>query len=99
MGMFDKAKDVYKLQKQAKELKKELKNIHVEAESNGITITVTGEQEFVSATISDEAMQDTRKLERGIVEAANKAVKKSQQIGAEKMKAVMGDFGGLFGNQ
>ena len=28
MGFMDKAKDMYKLQKQAKDIKKQLKNIH-----------------------------------------------------------------------
>ena len=99
MGFMGKAKDLYKLQKQAKEIKKQLKNIHVEAESNGVAVTIDGEQNFISVKIEESAASDIRKVEKSIVDAANKAVKKSQLIGAEKMKAVMGDMGGMFGGQ
>ncbi len=90
--MFDKAKDMYKLQKQARKIKKELKNTHIEAEHEGVTVTVNGEQEVVSVTISDEALQNKKKLEESLAKAINKAIKKSQQIGAEMMKDVMGDM-------
>ena len=36
MGMFDQAKDLYKLQKQAKKIKDELANIHIEATEGGV---------------------------------------------------------------
>jgi len=97
MGFVDQAKDMYKLQKQAKELKAKLKNIHVEAEADGVSIVVTGEQNFIECTISDAIAGDTKKIGKAVVEAANKAVKKSQEIAAENMKEVMGDFGGMFG--
>ncbi len=93
--MFDKAKDLYKLQKQAREIKGKLKNTHIEAEQDGVVVTVSGEQEVVSVVISDEAMSDKRKLEKTLEIVFNKAVKKSQQIGAEMMKDVMGGFPGL----
>ncbi len=94
---MDKAKDMYKLQKQAKEIKKQLKNIHVEAETDGVTITIDGEQHFLNVVIGEAAPADHDKLGKAIADAANKAVKKSQQIGAEKMKEVMGGLGGMFG--
>lgn len=88
--MFDKIKDIYKLQKQAKEIKKKLKNTHIEAESDGITVIINGEQEVIEIKINDEAMQNKKSLEQNVVKCFNKAVKKSQQIGAEMMKDVMG---------
>lgn len=88
--MFDKIKDIYKLQKQAKEIKKKLKNVHIEAESDGITVIINGEQEIMEVKISDEAAQNKRELEKNLVKCLNKAMKKSQQIGAEMMKDVMG---------
>jgi DNA-binding protein YbaB len=96
MGFLDKAKDLYKLQKQAKEIKKQLKNIHIEAESDGVTVVCDGEQEFQEAKIAPELAGNTDKICKAFVAAANKAIKKSQAIGAEKMKEVMGDSG-LFG--
>ncbi len=88
--MFDKAKDLYKLQKKAREIKDKLKNTHIEAEQDGVLITINGEQEVMNIVISDEAMQDKPKLEKAIKEAFMKGIKKSQQIGAELMKDVMG---------
>ena len=90
--MFDKAKDLYKLQKQARQIKKQLKNTHIEAEQEGIVVTINGEQEVVKISIADEAMTDKKKMEENLEKAFNKAVKKSQQIGAEMMKDVMGDM-------
>lgn len=91
--MLDKAKDLYKLQKQARQIKKQLKNTHIEAEDEGVKVTLNGEQEVVSIKISDEAMRDKKKLENSIEKSFNKAVKKSQQIGAELMKDVMPETG------
>jgi DNA-binding protein YbaB len=90
--MLDKAKDLYKLQKQAREIKKKLKNTHIEADYEGVIIVINGEQEVISVNISDEAMDNKKKLETNLEKAFNKAVKKSQQIGAEMMKEVMGDM-------
>ncbi len=98
MGMLDNAKDMYKLQKQAKQIKSELKNIHVEAESNGAMVVVDGEQQIVSISLPDELMGSKAQMEKALIEAGNKAIKKSQLIGAEKMKSMMGGMGGMFGS-
>jgi len=90
--MFDKAKDLYKLQKEAKRIKKDLKNTHIEAESDGVVVIISGEQEVVDVKISEEALKDVKKLEKSLVTVFNKAVKKSQQVGADMMKDIMGDF-------
>jgi len=97
MGFMDKAKDLYKLQKQAKQIKSELKNIHIEAETDGVTVVVDGEQHFMEVKISDAIAGDTNKICKAFIDASNKAIKKSQLIGAEKMKDVMGGMGGMFG--
>lgn len=97
MGFMDQAKDLYKLQKQAKQIKKELKNIHIEAEADGVVITCNGEQDFMECTIPEALAGDSKRIGKAVIEAANKAVKKSQAIAAEKMKDVMGGMGGMFG--
>jgi len=97
MGFMDKAKDLYKLQKQAKQIKNELKNIHIEAETDGVTVTVDGEQHFMEVKIDESILGDAKKLSKAFIDASNKAIKKSQLIGAEKMKSVMGGLGGMFG--
>lgn len=90
---MNKFKDLYKLQKQAKEIRDKLQNTHIEAEMEGITVTVDGQQEIIKVQISDEAYTDKKKIENNLVKALNKAIKRSQQIGAEQMKGVMGDMG------
>jgi nucleoid-associated protein EbfC len=87
--MFDKFKDMYGLQKQARILKKELKNTHIEAEVDGVIAIVDGEQELISVTFSEELAKNPKKLGETLVKAINKAIKKSQQIAAEKMKPLM----------
>ncbi|MDP2625227.1 MAG: YbaB/EbfC family nucleoid-associated protein [Candidatus Peregrinibacteria bacterium] len=93
MGTFGQMKDMYKLQKQAKEIKKKLKNIHIEAEENGVTITLNGEQEVISVKINDEAMKDKGQLEKSILSALQKGLKKAQEIAAVNMKDIMGQMG------
>tara|TARA_B100000315_G_C14246646_1_gene437775 strand:+ start:194 stop:493 length:300 start_codon:yes stop_codon:yes gene_type:complete len=93
MSKIKQMKDLYKLQKQAKEVKKKLKNIHIEAEEGGFKFTINGEQEPVSVEISDEAMQDKEKLQDAILSAITKGLKKSQEVAAVNMKDVMGQMG------
>jgi len=99
MNMFGKVRDVYKLQKQAKQIKKELANIHVEAETDGVVVTVNGEMEMISVQIPEEMKtpENAEKLSAAIVSASNKGIKKAQEIAAEKMKGVMSEMQGLMG--
>lgn len=94
MGMFDQAKDLYKLQKQAKQIKDELQNIHIESTEGGVKVVINGEQTVISITITAEHYAgNNTQLEKDLVIAMNKAVKKSQEIAAEKMKGIMGGMG------
>jgi nucleoid-associated protein EbfC len=81
------------LQQEAAKIKRELKNTHIEAEEGDATITINGEQEIVTISIKPEASNNLSKLETDLVTAFNKGIKKSQEIGAEKMKEVMGSMG------
>ena len=94
---MDQAKDLYKLQRQAKQIKKQLKNIHIEAEADGVVVVVNGEQNFMEVKIPEALSGDLSRISKAFVEASNKAIKKSQMIAADKMKDVMGGMGGLFG--
>jgi len=90
--MFDKAKKLYDFQKQARQIKKKLKKTHIEAEHEGVTIIINGEQEVIEIHVSDEAMENKKKLETSLVKCINKGIKKGQQVGAEMMKDIMGDM-------
>lgn len=96
MGFFGQAKDVMKLRSEAKKIEKELQGIHIEAEEAGVSIVMNAKQELISVTISDE-ITDHRLIEKNLVTALNRATKKSQQVGAEKMQSVMGGLQGLMG--
>jgi len=89
--MFGKAKDMYRLQKQAKQAKKELKHIHIEAEHRGVSVIVDGEQKVVSITIAPEVPRE--KIPEFLKDAFNRAMGKAQIVAAEKMQGVMGELG------
>lgn len=89
--MLKKARDMYKLQKQAKQAKKALKNIHVEAECKGVTVVVDGEQKVVSIDIKPEVPRE--KIPEYSIDALNRANAKAQVVAAEKMQGVMGELG------
>jgi len=96
MGLMGQMGDMYKLQKEAKRIKKELANTHIFAEVDGVKVTVSGEQEIIEVEfLNEEITQNSTKLAKAIKEASNKAFKKAQQVAAEKMKAVMGGFPGM----
>ncbi len=92
MSTFGQMKDMYKLQRQAKQIKKKLAKMHIEAEVEGVIVTINGEQEVVEVKIPEDK-RDHPKLEKYLLEAFNKAIKKSQQIAADEMKDVMGQMG------
>ena len=92
MGFFDQAKDLYKLQKEAKKIKKELSKMHIESQQEGVKVVINGEQQVVNVEISNEAKQ-SEKLEQTLIEVFNKALTKSQEVAAEKMKGIMGNLG------
>ena len=91
--MLQKAKDMYALQKKAKQIKKDLKNTHIEAEVDGVIVVIDGEQEVLSISIPDSALSNGKKLGETLVKCLNKGIKKSQQVAAEEMKDVMGNMG------
>jgi DNA-binding protein YbaB len=89
--MFDQLKDMYKLQKQAKEMDKKLKNTHIQSENNGIEVIMNAKMEVVNITITDEALAlGSVKLSKTLMEVLEKARKKAEEIAASVMKEIMG---------
>jgi DNA-binding protein YbaB len=95
MGLFGQAKDLYKLQKKAKQIKEELKNIHIEAEVEGVKVVINAEQEVQAVNIAEDLLKPENqiKLQTLLLTVFNKAVKKSQEVAAERMRDMMGDLG------
>jgi len=96
MNAFKNVKDLMKLRKDAKAIQKKLSNIHIEAESGPVTVTINGEQKVVTVSLNIEGLdpKTKRSLEDALVIAFNKGVKKSQEIAAENMKDILGQLGG-----
>ncbi|MDQ5968759.1 MAG: nucleoid-associated protein EbfC [Patescibacteria group bacterium] len=91
---FKQAQDLMKLQQQAQKIQDELSNTHIEAEIDGVVITVDGQLKVVTTVIEDESiLKDKKKLEKAITDAVNKGMKKAQEIAADRMKGVMGQMG------
>lgn len=91
--MFDKMKALMDMKKQAEELKRELDSANIEvSEVRGIKIVVSGSQNFQSIEISSELLkpEHQERLENDLLRALNSAIQKSQNLAAQKMKAMTG---------
>jgi DNA-binding YbaB/EbfC family protein len=95
--MLDKFKQVYQLQKKAKEVQKELKNTEVEAKSADLMIRVvlTADQKIKSVEINETLLNPTRKqeLEEKLTRVISEGLSRVQAVAAEKTKGLMGDLG------
>ncbi len=95
---FSKAWQMMKLQQEAMKVKKELENTYIESEVDGLVITINGEMkvekvEFEETKLIPGLSKDQQKaLEKAILEAVNKWIKKSQELAASKMQGVMGQM-------
>lgn len=99
MNSFSHMKDMYNIQREAKRIKKELKNVHVEAEAGPPTslgtytvkVIVSAEQEIIRIEIAPEA--DATRLGDFLRDALNRALKKAQVVAAERMQVIMKKMG------
>lgn len=95
--MFDKAKQLYQLQKKAREVQKELKNTEVESRSNdGLIVAVfTGDQKLKSIEIHESLLNPDRKreIEEKLGRVITEGLSRAQAVAAEKTKGLMGDMG------
>jgi len=104
MGLWDnikekggQAKQMYELQKKAKKVQKELQDLLIEASSmdGKVSVVFNGEQKIEEINIDESLLTADNKtnLEKGIKDAVAQALKKAQQVAADKMKSVAGDMG------
>jgi len=91
--------ELVKLQQEAMKIKKELENTIIEAEVNGLVISINWEMkvektEFETPDLIPGLWENQKKaLEEAITNAINKWIKKSQEIAAFKMQWVMSQMG------
>lgn len=91
--MFDKMKQLMEMQKKMQEVKRELENTNFEiASSDGLfKVTMNGTQAVKGVSIQGDLSNiDKITLERSIQDAYNRAIKRSHDLAAEKMKSVTG---------
>lgn len=91
---FKQAQELMKLQQQAQKIQEELSNTHIEAEVDGVVVTIDGQLKVVTTVIEDKSiLADQSRLEKAFTEAVNKGMKKAQEIAADRMKGVMSSMG------
>lgn len=81
----------FTFQRQAKKVQNELKHIHVEAEAQGLKVTVSAAMEIISIEIAPEVPRE--KIPALTIDAMNRAMKKAQVVSAERMQGIMGEMG------
>jgi nucleoid-associated protein EbfC len=95
--MLDKMKQLYDMQKKAKQVQKELKETEIEAKSadGGVTVVFNGEMHILGITIEENllAPEKKRELEQAVKNTVAQAISKAQAIAAEKAKGMIGDLG------
>ena len=91
MVSFSQARDMFRLQREAKRVKKELQKIQVEAEAEGVKVVVSGEQEILLIDIREDTPKE--RIPASLKDALNRALKKAQVISAERMQGVYKEMG------
>ena len=94
--MFDKAKQLYSLQKKARAIQKDLKETEVEAKAadGEVMVVFNGEQHITEISIGESmlSLEKKRDLEKALQQAIAESLSRVQAIAAEKMKAIAGDL-------
>ena len=98
--MLDKMKQLMEMQRKMQEMKRQLDNTTFDVQSSDslVKITMNGSQEVQGVNIQGSLPEKEKAgLEKAIKEAYNKAIKRSQDLAAEKMKGITGlNLPGLF---
>jgi len=91
--MFDKMKQLLDMQKKMQAVKRELESANFDVLSSDglVKITMNGAQEVKEVSIQVDLMSvDKAILEKSAKDAYNKAIKRSHDLAAEKMRSVTG---------
>lgn len=91
--MLDKMKALFEMQKKMQEVKRQLDSatFDIQSSDGAVKITMNGSQEVQEITIKDNLDESERaRLNNSIKDTFNRAIKRSQDIAAQKMKEVTG---------
>lgn len=86
LDKFKKLGELKKLRDQAVALKKALAKEEVVIEEGEVKIVIGGDQKFRQVIFRGETS-------KSLIDALNKAIKKSQELAAKKLRSMGGDFG------
>ncbi len=86
--VFDKLKQLKQMRDQALAIQRELASEKVEIEENGVRVVITGDQKIKVLEIDGEP--NSR-----ILAVVNRAIKKSQELAAQKLRQMSGGLSGL----
>lgn len=93
---FGQMKEMYQLQKKAKEVQKELKNLEIEARSTDgqVAAIVNGEMKIVEIQISDSMMDPSKKdaLQLALKDTIGQAMTKAQGESTARLQPILKDF-------
>jgi DNA-binding YbaB/EbfC family protein len=91
--MFDKMKGLFEMQKKMQAVKRELDNVSFDIQSSDglVKITMNGSQEVKEVAIKDNLGESEKvRLASALKDTFNRAIKRSQEVAAQKMKDVTG---------
>ncbi|HUV43092.1 MAG TPA: YbaB/EbfC family nucleoid-associated protein [Patescibacteria group bacterium] len=87
---FQQMRELKKMRDQAMAIQRELAAEEIEVEDKGIKVVITGDQKIQTVEIKGEKKDD-------LIEVLNEAIKKSQEVAAQKLQQMGGGLGGLLG--
>jgi DNA-binding protein YbaB len=82
--------DLNKLRQQAKKMQDELAAEVIRIEEGDIVVEISGAQEVKKIYVQGVTSQE-------LIDVLNKAIKKSQELAAQKLQQMTGGLGGLMG--
>jgi len=91
--MFDKMKGLFEMQKKMQEVKQVLDNTNFDIQSSDglVKITMNGSQLIKEIVIKDSLEESQKaRLANSLKDVFNRAIKRSQEVAAQKMQEVTG---------
>ena len=99
-NMINIMKQAQKMQKQMEEAQAQLEESSYTATSGGgaVEVTISGKKEITSIKFDPEVVDpdDIEMLEDLTMAAVNEAIRKIEEVSAQKMSKITGGMGGLF---
>ncbi|MGI5868192.1 MAG: YbaB/EbfC family nucleoid-associated protein [Kiritimatiellia bacterium] len=94
-NFFQQAKQAMEIRSQVKKMQKQLEARTVEFENAGVKVTANGDLTITAISINPEVVDITRldKLERTIMENANRALKKAKDDASAEMQKMTKEMG------